>query len=154
MAKMTERSYKRLVDELAEVTEDLNEAIKARAAAREFGDLSENAEYQSASTTVIELTAHKAELENKFNEAEIAEIDYGPRISIGSVVEVCKVGASGKPISEVRRFEVDSSGDTVTQHILGINSPLGSAILNGTNGIYKIANGGGTSYLVKKVFDE
>lgn len=100
------------------------------------------------------MTNKKGILESQLDGAEIVEADRGPRICIGSIIEVCRVDDSDKPEGPVRRFELDAHGCTITDGILGAGSPLGKAIMNGTDGIYKVASRGGIRYMVKKVRDE
>lgn len=154
MAQITQKGYKRAKEKLASINIQLDEAIKERAIAKEHADLSENAEYETACAKVSELTNKKATLESQLDGAEIVEADRGPRICIGSIIEVCRVDDSDKPAGPVRRFELDAHGCTITDGILGAGSPLGKAIMNGTDGIYKVASSGGIRYMVKKVRDE
>lgn len=153
MALMSRMRYKRLSDELITVKEKLEDAMVEQADAREKGDLRENAEYESARQEVENYARRKAEIETELAEAEIVESDNSPTISIDSVVDVCRVDAAGNPIESARRFRVDAKGDTIIQGILGVRSSLGKAILNGTDGIYRVVDNGGVSYLVKKVHE-
>lgn len=153
MTQMSEAQYKRLKKELAEVKKLLEEAMKEQAAAKEFGDLSENEEYETARRACENYARRKAEIEAELNNAQIVANDNSPRIVVGSTVDVCRVDAQGNPVEDPRRFRLDSKGDTIIQKILGVNSSLGKAILNGTDGIYRVVDNGGVSYLVKKVLD-
>jgi len=150
---MTERRFKSLKAELVTVKEKHQEAIQEQEAAKEFGDLSENIEYDTARRAAEMYAARKAALEQEIAGAEIVAEDRSPRIMIGSVVEVCKVDERHRPIGAPRQFVVESKGDTVLAGVLGINSSLGKAILNGTDGIYQISDNGGITYSVKKVLE-
>lgn len=151
MAEMTETRFKKMKSDLITLKSDLDVAIQERSEAREKGDLRENEEYQTATTRVKELLKKKQELESGISEAVIVGTDNSPRITIGSTVSVCRVDNNNKPIEEAREFVIDAKGDTIIKHVLGVESPLGKAVLNGTDGIYRVANNGGMSYLVKKL---
>mgnify|MGYP001026136157 CR=1 FL=1 len=154
MIQMTEQRYYELKKELAKVTEDLDEALAAqRDAIERFGDVRENEEYDTARNLAKNLNSRKNEIETMLGEAEIVPEDRSPRIVIGSVVDVTEVTEDGKPLSETRRFTVEAVGDTITKKILGVKSPLGQVVLNGTSSIYRIPTGGGIYYSVKKVLN-
>lgn len=149
--ELTLRKYKEYEKSLQEVLESLAEVQELQKQAAEQGDLSENEEYSTARAEAERLTGERLRLENILAEAEIVPEDHSPRITLGSTIEFYKVDANGNPISEVRRLLLESSGDSITQGILGVNSSLGKAILNGTDGIYSVHENGGTRYHVKKV---
>lgn len=151
MALMTEARYNKLSKELVAVKAKLEVALVEQAAAQELGDLRENTEYETARMVSESLVKKKAELEDELANAQIVENDNSPRITVGSTVDVCRVDAKGSPVEDARRFVVEAKGDTVIQGILGVNSPLGKVILNGTNGIYRVVENGGVQYQVKKV---
>ncbi len=154
MVQMTESRYYELKKELAKVSEDLDKALaEQRDAIERFGDARENEEYESARNAAKNLNSRKNELEIMIGEAEIVPEDRSPRIVIGSVVDVTEVTEDGKPLSETRRFTLESTGDTITKKILGVKSPLGKFVLNGTSSIYRIPIGGGIYYSVKKVIN-
>lgn len=153
MAQMTEKKYKTLRGEYLKVKSKLEDAMAEQQRAQDAGDLRENEEYATARTRTEAITKQKAELEKLLSEAEIVPEDKSPRITIGSVVDVCKVDDSGNPIGQIRRFTLDQTGDTVLKGVLGITSSLGKAILNGTSGLYKIPDNGGLTYNVKKVLN-
>lgn len=151
MAQMTENRYRKLKAELVVVKEKHAAAIEEQEIAKGFGDLSENAEYETARRAAEAYAQKKMDLEQMIAEAEIIEEDRSPRIVIGSVVEICKVDDNDKPIGNPRVFTVEAKGDTVLMGVLGVNSSLGKKILNGTSGIYRIPDNGGLRYSVRKV---
>ena len=153
MAQMTEKKYKELRRQYLKVKSKLEEAMTEQQKAQDAGDLRENEEYATARARTEALTKQKAAIEKLLSEAEIVPEDRSPRITIGSVVDVCKTDASGNPIGQKRRFVVEQTGDTVMKGVLGIKSPLGKVILNGTSGLYKIPDNGGLVYSVKKVLN-
>lgn len=154
MAAVTKKHYKAMQEELTKLLEALDEVNGLLAEAREAGDLSENEEYATARSKQGTLTTRISALRREINEANIVEDDKSPIITIGSVVDVTEVTSNGEPLGETRRFTVESSGDTVIRKILGAGSQLGSTILNGTSGIYRINNAGGIYYKVEKIIDE
>lgn len=153
MAQMTEKQYKALRSEYLEVKNKLEDAIAEQQKAVDMGDLRENEEYATARARTEAVTRQKTEIEEMLNEAEIIAEDRSPRITVGSIVDVCKVDSAGNPAGQERRFTVGLTGDTVLKGVLGIKSSLGKAILNGTSGLYKIPDNGGLSYSVRKVLD-
>ena len=147
---MSEAQYKSKKMELADVQEALEAALEVQSVAAELGDLSENEEYSTSRAEAERLLREKDRLEAELYDVEIVRPDSSPHITLGSVIEVCKVDESGTPISKVRTFRLEASGNTVTQGILGANSSLGRTILNGTSGIYLIPDNGGIRYHVRK----
>lgn len=129
---------------LKQVQVQLDEAVSK-------GDLRENEEY-AAARSEFEFTQNKiSELEIKISEAEIVQYDNGPLIRIGSRVRVTRVTKDDEPLDESRQFEVAAEGDTITKGILGISSPLGREILNGSSGVYFVHSNDGTYFRVEKL---
>ena len=89
--KYSKQGYEELQKELAfRKTEKREEIIKAIAAAKSFGDLSENAEYDAARDAQGQNEARIAELESLIENAEIVDestIDTSI-VNIGSIVTV------------------------------------------------------------------
>jgi hypothetical protein len=70
---------------------------------------------------------------------------------IGDYINVQKVSDRGEPVGDIRTLRIASQGDTIHKETLGVESPLGKLILNGTDGIYTVqAPGGVVKYNVKK----
>lgn len=153
MARMTERRYLELKQLLQKINENLDDAIKEQQRTMAAGDLRENEEYATARARTESLVKQKTDLEEQLANTEIVQEDRSPRIVIGSLIDICKVKSDGTPLGEPRRFTLEESGDTILKKILGVNSSLGKAIINGTDGIYRVAEGGGIYYSVKKVFN-
>lgn len=149
--QITEKKFMELTRELHTVKNALEESLVEQAAAAAAGDLRENEEYETSRANSERLSNRKRELENLLSDADVVQNDNTPRISLGSTVDVTKVNADGTPLSETRRFVLESEGDTVLKRTLGVESPLGKEILNGTNGIYFVHNNGGIYYHVAKV---
>lgn len=151
MRQLTERAYKEKTLKLQSVVKSLEKAKAEMRRTVTAGDLRENAEYDAARDSMITLSKMKADLEAELEEAEVVAEDNSPRITIGSLVEVCKVDRENKEIGKPRRFRIEERGDTVIAGVLGINSSLGKAVLNGTSNYYDIPDNGGLRYRVTKI---
>lgn len=149
--QITEKKFIELKKELEVVSAALEDSLAAQGAAAAQGDLSENEEYATTRANSSRLMARKADLMRLIDEAEVVASDNSPRITIGSTVEVTKVDANDNQIGETRCFVVETSGDTIIKKVLGVDSPLGKEIINGTDGIYTVQNNGGIRYRVHKV---
>ena len=95
------------------------EVVAAIKKAREFGDLSENFEYQAAKNEQGLLEARIRSLRARLDGAEIVDHAGGDEVGIGSVVEV---EGNGRTIT----VEVSAVGGSGT---VSPTSPLGSALL-------------------------
>lgn len=137
------------------MNEDLEFYLDEQRKARDKGDLSENEEYSTASKNVQQSRQRLIQIADELADVEIIEIDKGPRIGLGCKVEIIETDENHKPLAEPRQFYLDEKGDTIIDKVLGIHSVLGKAILNGTNGSYKIQTEMGTMYYdVKKILEE
>lgn len=153
--QITRYRYKALEQEEKELNERLEQYLDEQRKARDKGDLSENEEYTIATKNVLQSRKRLIEIAEELADVAILEVDKGPRITIGCKVQVTEVDAKGNPITEPRFFHLDQKGDTITEKVLGINSALGRAINNGTNGVYKIQTDMETIfYDVKKVIEK
>lgn len=151
MAQITENRYYKLQEELLSWKEAYEEATKVQEKARDMGDLRENEEYHIARAEAEEAQRKIIAIEEELRTATVIARDYSSRITLGSIVDVTKVTKEGQPLEATRRFTLETKGDTITQKILSVSSPLGATILNGTDGIYRVINNGGIYYQVKKV---
>lgn len=149
--KITEKRYLELTKELQGIKASLESSLEDQAKAAAAGDLSENEEYATARANSERLGKKKRELESLLAEAEVTAIDRSPQIVVGSTVDVTVADSKGNPLGESRRFVLEISGNTVLDGILGVDSPLGREVLNGTDGVYFVHSNGGIYYLVKKV---
>ena len=126
---ITPEGYKKLQEELKRLkTVDRPEIIKAIERARAFGDLSENAEYETAKDRQGFIEARIKELESKIARAE--------------VIDPLKLPNKDRVMFGVRvTLEEVESGDKVTYQLVGpdesepenglisVTSPLGRALL-------------------------
>jgi transcription elongation factor GreA len=126
---ITPEGYKKLQEELKRLkTVERPEIIKAIERARAFGDLSENAEYETAKDRQGFIEARIKELEGKISRAEI--------------IDPSKLSSRDRVIFGVRvTLEEIESGDKVTYQLVGpdesepenglisVTSPIGRALL-------------------------
>jgi transcription elongation factor GreA len=99
--------------------------------AREFGDISENSEYDDAKNEQAMLEARIATLEDKLRSASVidaSELDSNV-VRVGSVVNVKDDGGKSLQYTIVGSTEADPS-----QNRLSNESPVGKALLGRKNG--------------------
>jgi transcription elongation factor GreA len=111
-------------DKRREVAERIKEA-------REFGDISENSEYDDAKNEQAMLEARIATLEDKLRSASVidaSELDSNV-VRVGSVVNVKDDGGKTLKYTIVGSTEADPS-----QNRLSNESPVGKALLGRKNG--------------------
>lgn len=131
---LTKEGYEELKKHLDHLTterrREIAEAIKA---AREFGDLSENAEYDAAKNEQALLEDEIQALEEQLRDAVIVEKGDQPRgeVAIGSTVTL--VGKDRKKTE--RKFKVVGSAEAdPDQNRLSNESPIGRAVLGRKKG--------------------
>lgn len=130
--EITQEGLEEIKAELRELAEVKLPAIIDRVAkAREFGDLSENAEYHSARDDQQLLQARIDELQNIIDNAVVVKNTRSQsKIGMGSTVVIQKVGAkTQKTIAIVGEFEADPTANKVS-----IGSPLGEALVGKKKG--------------------
>jgi len=124
--QMTPLGYRELVDELTRLEKTgLPEAIDRVARAREFGDLSENAEYHSAKEDLAALDGRIEELKDIISRVIVVDIKKSgeAEVGIGSMVDVVINGKSHQ-FSIVGEWEADPAAKKISHE-----SPLGSALM-------------------------
>jgi transcription elongation factor GreA len=98
------------------------EAIKS---ARELGDLTENAEYQSALAEKDRNESRVSEIENILQNAEIIKKPRGDsKVQLGSVVKLKGAGGKAKEFQVVGTVEADPLSGKISDE-----SPIGQALL-------------------------
>lgn len=106
---------------------DVAEKIKT---AREFGDLSENAEYQTARQDQEKLEARISELEHILQNAEVIGKPKGDAlVQIGSTVSLKSNGGKTKQFQVVGTVEADPLNGKISDE-----SPIGQALLGQKEG--------------------
>lgn len=133
---ITPEGYKRLQEELKRLkTVDRPEIIKAIERARAFGDLSENAEYETAKDRQGFIEARIKELESKIARAEI--------------IDPSKLPIKDRVMFGVRvTLEEIESGDKVTYQLIGPDESQPE------NGLISVASPLGRALLGKRVDDD
>lgn len=124
--QMTPLGYRQLVDELSQLEKvGLPEAIDRVAKAREFGDLSENAEYHSAKEDLAAMSGRIEELKDIITRVTVVDLKKAgdEEVGIGSVVHV---EANGKlhEFSIVGEWEADPATKKISHE-----SPLGKSLM-------------------------
>jgi transcription elongation factor GreA len=115
------------LDSLISSRGDVAERIKT---AREFGDLSENAEYQSARQEQEKLEARVAELEHILANTEVITKPKGDAlVQIGSTVKLKSDAGKTKEFQVVGTVEADPLNGKISDE-----SPIGQALLGQKEG--------------------
>jgi transcription elongation factor GreA len=147
---MTPLGYRQLVDELKQTeSTGLPEAIERVAKAREFGDLSENAEYHSAREDLAALEGRIEELKDIISRVNVVDIKKSgeEEVGIGSLVMV-SINGKQHEFSIVGEWEADPAAKKISHE-----SPLGKALLGKKVGdsVEVEAPAGKVAYTIKEV---
>ncbi|MBR5192250.1 MAG: transcription elongation factor GreA [Clostridia bacterium] len=144
-----EELEKRLEYLKVEKRKEITERIKT---AREFGDLSENAEYDAAKNEQAMIEGEILEIEEKLNHAVIIKENANKKgvISLGS-----KVDFVDEDLGEVFSYEIVGTTEAdVELNRISNESPIGNALLGRKAGdtVRVSAPAGITTITVKKVY--
>lgn len=121
---LTAQGHKELLEELEDIKANKLPAIIDRVArAREFGDLSENAEYHAARDDHAWIQGRLEELEAILSQAQIVTEGTNGHINIGSSV-IVDVNGSEHEFHIVGEWEADPSAKKISHE-----SPLGKALV-------------------------
>ncbi|HXQ79843.1 MAG TPA: GreA/GreB family elongation factor [Opitutaceae bacterium] len=124
---VSRQSFERRREEYeAIVSKRIPENSKAIAAAREHGDLRENAEYKMAKQDQQVLMSHKGQLERELARARITDFKDATveQVSVGSVVEV------RIPDGATTRYTILGVWDGDPEHhVISYKTPLGAALM-------------------------
>ena len=123
--------------------------------AREFGDLSENAEYDAAKEEQSFVESEIKELEEKIQNAVIIDEDSLSKheVSLGSTVTVAFLFDGEEDDPETYRIVGTTEADAA-QNRISNESPLGQALIGGKKGdIVEMTapNGNKISYRIKEI---
>ncbi len=125
---MTFDGYNRLVTELKRLkTEERPQIIKAIAAAREHGDLSENAEYHAARERQAFVEGRVGELEEKIRGAEVIDAKKlkGKEVKFGATVKL-----ADEDTDEENTYQIVGEHEADIKHgRLSITSPLARGLI-------------------------
>jgi transcription elongation factor GreA len=130
---LTPDGYKQLKSELDRLrTVKRREIAERIAAAREFGEIAENAEYDDAKNEQMMLEHRIAQLEERLANAKVIDVKKVDTsvVSIGSVVRLRDVDAK----QTVEYFIVGSAEANPTEQKLSNESPVGKAIIGRKKG--------------------
>jgi len=132
----TNREYltKQKHEELAAELKDLKnvkrkEIAQALDAARDLGDLSENAEYHEARAEQADIEDRIAKLEDILKNATVVEDRHTDHAMIGSTVTVAKKDGAKKTFMIVGSAESDMAAGKISNR-----SPIGQAVLGKKKG--------------------
>lgn len=119
-----EKEHAELIDQRGPVAESIKTA-------REFGDLAENAEYQSARQEQERLEARIAEIEHILQNVEvIRKPDGSVQVQIGSTVDLkSEMSGKTKQFKVVGTVEADPLNGKISDE-----SPIGQALLGKKHG--------------------
>jgi transcription elongation factor GreA len=130
---LTPQGYEQLRSELAELSTVKRREIAERiAAAREFGEIAENAEYDDAKNEQMMLEHRIAQLEERLRSARVIEKNEikADAVSIGSRVKLKDIDAG----ETVEYYVVGSAEANPAEHKLSNESPVGKAIIGRKKG--------------------
>lgn len=148
---LTKEGIEKLQAELKQLIEvDRKEIIKKIKETREYGDLSENAEYDAARTQQSMLEGRIEELEVMLKNAKVITkgANSSEKVVMGGTVEV-EVDGDHETFTLVGSAESDPA-----KGLVSIESPLGEALLGAKVGeVVKVAipDGGTVDYKIVKV---
>ena len=128
---LTAEGRQKLIDELEWREGDLSKEIVERIrTARDFGDLSENSEYDDAKEEQAKNAARIAEIQQILANAKDAEtIDHNLIVSIGCTVAIVDGDGMASEVTLVGTTETNS-----LEHKISNESPVGRAIIGRAEG--------------------
>lgn len=133
MVQLTAEGLEELQQEFKELTEVRLPAVIDRVAkAREYGDLSENAEYSNAREDQTLLEARIEEIESILANAQVVQQTRSTtKVGMGSKVVISVVGKKGKKVSMtiVGEFESEPGENRISSV-----SPIGKALMGKKKG--------------------
>lgn len=143
---LTEEGYKQLEKRLEELKfvkrPEITERIKV---ARDFGDLSENAEYDAAKNEQARIEGEIVEIEAKLKIAEIIKTDGGHGVvNVGSKVKILD------DLNEETEYEIVGTTEAdISVGRISNESPLGKALIGAKLGDMVTVKAPKCSYQVK-----
>lgn len=121
--QITEVGKKELEAELETLKGRRGEIADRIAEARDYGDLSENADYDTAREDQAQVETRIAEIEDILARAEIIKAGKGSRVTVGSTVEL-KSGGKSVTYTLVGPVEADPLEGKISNE-----SPIGEALM-------------------------
>lgn len=149
---LTPEGRQKLVEELAwREGEHDTEIIERIKVARDFGDLSENSEYDDAKEEQSKNAARIAEIRKILSTAKVSEgAGHVMAVSIGCTVEIQEVGKD----KEVAFTIVGTTETNSLEHKISNESPVGSALMGHARGdVVEVTSPSGAtrSYTITKI---
>jgi len=117
------RQYEERLKELNETV--IPQAVERLAIARDFGDLSENAEYVAAKENLAKLTSEKEDIEAKLRVAVVYAKKVSDKVELGVSVKVLDQTTKKEVVYQI----VGTAEANIYERKLSIESPLGQALL-------------------------
>lgn len=136
--KRYEAKYNKILEEIPKLEDEVK-------AAREHGDLSENAEHDAAKAKLAMAKAERADLEELLK-CEIVEYDKSPMLVIGSIIRISSPSITEGPLT----VQMSDVGDLITEGCLNTNTPLGKIIQGKLPGQFTV---GKDIFTVEKVMN-
>lgn len=130
---MTSAGYSRLQDELKRLkTVERPAIVKALEAAREHGDLSENAEFHAAKERQGFVETRVMELEDKLRRADVIDVSAlsGNRVQFGATVRLADEDTEERTTYRI----VGADEADIKEGLLSVTSPLARAIIGKSKG--------------------
>jgi transcription elongation factor GreA len=129
----TEKGYQKLKEDIDELEKFIKRNIsKEIAAAREHGDLKENAEYHAAKEKQANFMAKLGQLQERFARARIVRKEELPPdiVTLGKRVKIKDVDSG-----ELKEYTILGEGETdIEQGIISYQSPMAKALLSHKKG--------------------
>ncbi len=149
---MTGNGFARLEQELKRLkTVDRREIIRAIAAAREMGDISENAEYHAAKEQQAFIEGRVHEIEDKISRADVIDVSKlsGKMVKFGATVKLADEETEVESTYQI----VGADEADIGSGLLSITSPLARALIGKSVGESADVTtpGGNKSYEIVKV---
>ena len=146
---LTEEGYQQLEKRLEELKfvkrPEITERIKV---ARDFGDLSENAEYDAAKNEQARIEGEIVEIEAKLKVAEIIKTSGANDIvSVGKMVKILDIDFNEESVYEI----VGTTEADISKNKISNESPLGKALIGGKVGDIVTVKAPNGDYTVKIV---
>ncbi|MDR2063395.1 MAG: transcription elongation factor GreA [Candidatus Nomurabacteria bacterium] len=123
VVQITKEKKVELEQELADLIAKRPEIADEIATARDFGDLSENAEYDAARENQTRIESRIVEIESILKNAKIIREGGHSKVAIGTTVVVSNKGKE-KTFSIVGQIEADPLSNKISNE-----SPLGSVLM-------------------------
>lgn len=141
---LTERGANLLQEELKRLKSERPEISAAIAAAREHGDIKENAEYHAAKEQQGLAEARIRDIEGKLSNAqviELARVNSGGKVVFGATVNLVDVDSNKKTHYQL----VGEDEADVKSGLLSIASPIARALVGKEEGdVVEVQTPGGT----------